>query len=43
MHGWGRQTYIARQAFEANCRLQMTITTAAVVMNKTQALTNQPR
>ncbi len=34
---------IARQAAEANCRRQVTITTAAVVTNKTQGLTNQPR
>jgi hypothetical protein len=34
---------MARQAFEANCLRQVTITTAAVVANKTQGLTNQPR
>jgi hypothetical protein len=34
---------IARQAFDANCRRQVTITTNAVVTNKTQGLTNQPR
>ena len=33
----------ARQASEANCRRQVTITTNAVVTNKTQGLTNQPR
>ncbi len=34
---------IAVQALEANCRRQVTITTAAVVTNRTQGLTNQPR
>jgi hypothetical protein len=33
----------ARQASEANWRRQVTITTNAVVTNKTQGLTNQPR
>jgi hypothetical protein len=33
----------AHQASEANCRRQVTITTKAVVTNKTQGLTNQPR
>ena len=34
---------IAAQALDANCRRQVTITTAAVVTNSTQGLTNQPR
>ena len=37
------QLPIACQALEANCRRQVTITTAAVVANNTQGLTNQPR
>ncbi|MET4352608.1 hypothetical protein ABIC08_002541 [Bradyrhizobium sp. RT9b] len=34
---------IAAQALDANCLRQVTITTAAVVTNSTQGLTNQPR
>ena len=39
----GRLASIDFQAFDANCRRHVTITTAAVVMNSTQGLTNQPR
>jgi hypothetical protein len=41
----GERAYfpIARRAFEANCRRQVTITTKAVVANKAYGLTNQPR
>jgi hypothetical protein len=41
--GAGAYFRIARQAFEANCRRQVTITTKAMVANKTHGLTNQPR
>ena len=34
---------IASHALDANWRRQVTITTAAVVTNSTQGLTNQPR
>ena len=34
---------IARHAFEANCRRQVTMTTSAVVASNSQGLTNQPR
>ena len=44
---WSRvcifQLPIASQAFDANCRRQITMTTAAVVANNTHGLTNQPR
>jgi hypothetical protein len=37
------QRSIARQALEANCRRQVTITTIAVVTSRTHGLMNQPR